>query len=141
MRGGVVCMNDSALYLIREHGGKTMTVLPGAGFDTLTSDTACTYLLDSDHRILAVVLETAADEPIDDVCDFFVQQVYLATKPSATMRSWGIEKCYGGVLVVRLALDDVPDWQKSVIESRMSEAMTIVATHRSTWRVDDDEDA
>ena len=112
-------MNVTATRLLQEHDGNAITVLPGEGFENLTAETACTYLLDSDNRILSLVLETSMDEPLDDTCDFFRQQMFLASEPSPAMREWGIGRIYGKLVIVRLALDGVPDWQRHVIKQRI----------------------
>lgn len=134
-------MNASAEHLLKQHDGKSMTAMPGKGFENLTDETACTYLLDSDLRILSVILETTADEPLDDVCDFFVQQIAMAGKPSPSMLEMGIGRSYGNILIVRLALDGVPDWQKEVIQQRIGDAMPVIGTTHTTWSEDDDEGA
>lgn len=121
-------MNTTALYLVDQHGGPSLTALPGDGFDNLTPATGCTYLLDSDYRIISAVLETTADEPIDEVCDFFVQQIALAVKPSPSMQEMGIGRLYGDVLIVRMALDGVPEWQREVIQQRIGDVMNVIGT-------------
>lgn len=133
-------MNATAQHLLNQHDGLSCTALPGRGFDNLTTATACTYLLDSDQRILSVILETDADEPLDEVCDFFVQQIVLSGRPSDSMQQMGVRRAYGDLLVVRLALDGVPDWQRDVIQQRIGESITVVGATQSTWS-EDDEDA
>lgn len=123
-------MNDTAKYLVGLHDGPSATVLPGRGFDNLTEATACTYLLDSDGRILSAIFETNADEPLDEVCDFFIQQMWLAKTPSERMADYGLRPIYGDILVARLALDGVPEWQRSVIQDRIHEALAVLATRR-----------
>lgn len=134
---GVHGLNATAKHLVGQHGGNFCSTFPGQGFDNLTAATSCTYLLDSDGRILSVVLETDADEPLDEVGDFFVQQIRLTKDPTEKMRSAGIGQAYGGVLIVRLALDDVPAWQRSVIEQRIADSLTVVS--RSTWEWSDED--
>ncbi len=125
-------MNESTLRLVEEHGGQWIVVCPGEGFEHLTSATACIYLLDSDRRTLSVILETTADEPLDDVSDFFIQQMRLAYRPSERMRELGISGIYGSLLITRLSLDGVPQWQREVICKRIAEAVNVVALHKAT---------
>lgn len=126
-------MNETATYLLKQHDGPAATVYAGKGFDHLTEATACTYLLDSDGRILTAIFETDADEPLDEVCDFFIQQMWLAKVPTDGMKKLGVRPMYGYLLVARLALDDVPEWQKTVIQDRINEALTVLYTKRETY--------
>lgn len=125
-------MNDTVKYLIGLHEGPVATVYAGVGFDNLTESTSCTYLLGSDNRILSVILDTDADEPLDEVCDFFIQQMWLAKEPSNRMLAHGLRPMYGDVLIARLALENVPEWQRDVIQARIRDALNVVYTRRET---------
>ena len=126
-------MNDTAQMLVAEHGGGTFCVMPGRGFENLTAATACTYLVNAGNRIISVILETSMDEPLDDVCDFFVQQIYLAGKPSPQMQEWGLVGARAGFVVAHLALDGVPEWIRDVIQQRIHENTHVIKDHKEQW--------
>jgi len=126
-------VNDTAQMLVAEHGGGTFCVMPGRGFENLTAATACTYLVNAGNRIISVILETSMDEPLDDVCDFFVQQIYLAGKPSPQMQEWGLVGARAGFVVAHLALDGVPEWILDVILQRIHENTHVIKDHKEQW--------
>lgn len=123
-------MNETARMLLAEHAGTSFGVLPGKGFDNLTHHTCCTYLLNAVNRIVGAILETSMDEPLDEVCDFFIQQIHLAGKPSPQMEEWGLVGARGGFVVAHMALDGVPEWMRSVIEKRINEGAHVVGAYR-----------
>lgn len=101
---------------------RAVIVLPGDGFEHLTDETICAYLVDEDGRILETVLTTSQFEPIDDVSEFFLTCIRNAVYSSDDLDEQGILPVEDPQrTIVRFVLDDVPAWQKSVYMKRIQE--------------------
>lgn len=114
-------MNKSVAHRILKHasnGGRGRTFVPGNGF-SLTSATACVYLLDADGMIIETLLETAPGEDVGEAAEFFAQQVVLAQRPSDRMMECGIAGFRGGALVVTTYFEGVCLDDRKVLEERI----------------------
>jgi len=131
-------MNLTTIAHIKKHadlGGKTLTVVPGNGFNSLTGKTSCTYLHDAAGYVSAVLLETARGEPVEEAADFLCQQCVLATDPSERMVEMGISGVRGKKLVIITAFDGVSDLWQCFIRDRLLRLSTksLDMGHVSEW--------
>jgi hypothetical protein len=131
-------MNPTTIARINKHadaGGRTLTVVPGNGFDSLTGKTSCTYLHDSAGYVSAVLLETAPGESVEEAADFLCQQAVLATDPTEAMVEMGITGVRGKKLAVVTAFDGVSTGTKEFIHDRLLRLSTksLDMGHISEW--------
>jgi hypothetical protein len=131
-------MNRATIDRMKKHaaeGGKSLTVVPGDGYYSLTWKTSCTYLHDNEGLVSAVLLETAAGEGVDEAAQFLCQQVVLAASPSSRLSEMGIVGLRGKKLAIVTAFDGVPAGDMNHIHERLLRlsARTIDMGHVSEW--------
>ena len=131
-------MNPTTIARINKHaesGGRTLTVVPGNGFDSLTGKTSCTYLHDAAGCVSAVLLETAPGESLEEAADFLCQQVVLATDPTDGMVERGITGVRGKKIVIVTAFDGVSSGTQKFIADRLLRLSTksLDMGHISAW--------
>lgn len=116
-------------------GGRTLTVVPGDGYYSLTGKTSCTYLHDEDGWVSAVLLETASGEEVVEAAEFLCQQVVFAQSPSATMAELGIKGIQGQRLALITSFDGVSAGQSLFIRNRLLSlsAKSLDMGHVSEW--------
>jgi hypothetical protein len=108
-------VNANLITRIRQHPGKSLTVVPGGGFG-LSSQTACTYLHDGDGIVSACLLESAGNDDIEEVVEFFCQQVVLAQRPTARLQEMGIAGLGEGPLVIVTYMDGMSEVDRAAAE-------------------------
>ena len=132
-------MNPTTIARMKKHaaaGGKTLTVIPGGGFESLTGKTSCTYLHDAAGFVSAVLLETAPGEPVDAAAEFLCQQVVLAGDPSPVMIEVGrIKGVRRDRLVLVTAFDGVSECDQKYVRDRLLRlsANSMDMGHVSEW--------
>jgi hypothetical protein len=108
-------MNRQLIDRIRQHPGKSLTVIPGDGF-SLSCRTACTYLHDGAGAVSACLLQSDGSDDINQVVEFFCQQIVLSQQPSARLREMGITGLGEGPLVIVTYMDGMAEEDKAVAE-------------------------
>jgi hypothetical protein len=108
-------MNPSLIARIRQHRGKSTTVVPGDGFN-LTGAASCTYLHDDAGAVSACLLASAGGGDIHQIAEFFCQQIVLAQRPSERLQDIGITGLAEGPLVIVTYMDGMADEDKESVE-------------------------
>jgi len=108
-------MNPNLLARIRQHPGKSTTVVPGEGF-SLAATTSCTYLHDDAGVVEACLLESAGGADINQIAEFFCQQIVLAQRPSERLQEIGITGLAEGPLVIVTYMDGMAEEDKETVE-------------------------
>ena len=74
-------MNDQVMEYIRSKR-KAVVLAPGDSFPGLTSATTGTFMLNDDNKIVEVLLATSPGESVEEVADFFIDMIFVASDPA-----------------------------------------------------------
>lgn len=80
-------MNQAILDQIKA-SDKSLTLVAGPLYPSLTSATYAVFLLDMDERVERLLLNTDAGDDIDEVVVFFRSAVFAARHPEKTASEW-----------------------------------------------------
>ena len=108
-------MNPNLIDRIRRHPGKSLTVVPGDGF-SLSGRTSCTHLHDGDGAVSACLLHSDGSDDINQVVEFFCQQIVLAQRPSERLEEMGITGLREGPLVIVTYMGGMAEEDKESVE-------------------------
>jgi hypothetical protein len=120
-------VNSAVIERIRRHKGKTTTIVAGDGW-SLSAGTACTYLHDVSGNVSACLLETAGDDDVVEVADFFCQQVVMAESPTPRLREMGIVGLAEGPLTIVTYMEGLSDGERGAVEKALM-SLTKKARH------------
>lgn len=131
-------MNKAVVERIKQHsaaGGRTLSVVPGDGYELLSGGTCCTYLHDQCGIVSAVLLETSPRDDSDEAADFLCQQVVFAFTPSAKMREMGLRGVRSDRLLMITFLDGLPKDRQERLHGRLLSICpkTFDMGHVSEW--------